>query len=860
MSEFIEILSPSALKDLQTANSEVLTLIKNIDNAGKSMQNIKTPSGSDSAIKDLTNAYNQQAKTIQNLQTQLQQLAKSKQAVIVQSSNLAKTTATNTKNTRESAVANQILRTETDRQIRANTLLGGAYAKASAQLLILKKQAKDYAIALGETHPKTLQAIEDAKNLDSRIKDADKAVGDFQRNVGNYSGGIAGGFQAIYSKARILANILPGIGIAGIFGLALDPLLEYIKGLDIVSGKLHGLAEARKQINDTEIQAKKNAVEETLNLKILLGIAKDTTLSYEERSIAVKQLQETYPAYLGNLTKEQILAGDTAKAENQLTLAILSRAKATAAVEKITENQGKIIDLEETKLQLSKDLTNAKNRQADATARANKVDLQRGESGAYMAVDAISKREEIEKRIAKVQKEINDYTDLNNRLTNYALENKKKSIKLDYEQEKIKKPAKTKKEKAEEFQADVSSLKAMEQMIANLKEQQAGADLTSERYSALGSVISLLEETYKGLVDSMKPKETLLEMSKGVKDLTDETKLLSDSSNKVVTDLEAQRQQEIKNAETLAKLKEATDSFIASFSKGFLSSQGLGAFDQFFDGTFQQRLESLKQSGAEMKEVFALYFESIAESAQQTFNKIFELSNQQFENEKANLQKERDIAIAFAGESASAKEEINRQYDERQREIRNREAKAKKQQALFNIIIDTAQGVVSALASGNIPLSIAIGVIGALQAGIVASQPTPQFYKGTDNAPEGWAWTQEKGAEVITDKNGKLKSTGSNKGAQMTYLNKGDKVFTAEKSKLMFDNGLNNILSSNGISGSKIEVNTPNIDVSGVIKAIENKASVNLSIDKGGLNAFVLNGHSRKEITNRRINGIGQNV
>jgi len=854
MSEFIEILSPSALKDLQTANSEVLTLIKNIDNAGKAMQNIKTPSGSDSAIKDLTNNYNQQAKSIQNLQNQLQQLAKSKQAVIVQSSNLARTTANNTKNTRENAVANQILRTETDRQIRANTLLGGAYAKASAQLLILKKQAKDYAIALGETHPKTLQAIEDAKNLDARIKDADKAVGDFQRNVGNYSGGIAGGFQAIYSKARILANILPGIGIAGIFGLALDPLLEYIKGLDIVSGKLHGLAEARRQINDTEIQGQKNAVEETLKLKSLLAIAKDTTLSLQERNIAVKELQETYPAYLGNLTKEQILAGDTAKAEKELTLAILSRAKANAAVEKITENQGQIIDLEE-QIRLQKEVL-----------RISKVPRVMGAAQLPQTDPleiAINQR-----KLNGLLKEKTELEALNNRLTTYALDNQKKSIKLDYEQEKIKKPKDSKKEKEEKFKADVSSLKAMEQMIANLKEQQAGADLTSERYSALGSVISLLEETYKGLVESMKPKETLLEMSKGVKDLTDETKLLSDSSNKVVTDLEAQRQQEIKNAETLAKLKEATDNYIASFSTGFLGSQGLGAFDIFFKDIgggvteFQQKLEALKQSGADMTKIFALYFESIAESSQQAFNKIMELSNQRFENEKINLQKEKDIAILFAGESASAKEEINRQYDVRQRDIRNREAKAKKQQAIFNILIDTAQGVVSALASTppNIPLSIAIGVIGALQAGIVASQPTPQFYKGTDNAPEGWAWTQEKGAEVITDKNGKIKSTGSNKGAQMTYLNKGDKVFTAEKSKLMFDNGLNNILSSNGISMPKIEVNTPNIDVSGVIKAIENKASVNLSIDKGGLNAFVSNGHSRKEITNRRINGIGQNV
>ena len=417
------------------------------------------------------------------------------------------------------------------------------------------------------------------------------------------------------------------------------------------------------------------------------------------------------------------------------------------------------------------------------------------------------------------------------------------------------KAKKATKAQEEKIKADVNSLKAMEQMISKLKEQQSATDVTSEKFNALGSIISILETTYNGLVESMKPKETLAPMAKGIQDLTDESKLLHDVTKSVTDDLEKQQKQAEENAKALKKLKESTDEYIGSFSKGFLSSQGLGAFDQFFDGTFQQRLQSLIQSGADMTEIYALYFESITESAQQAFNKIFELSNQRFENERINLQREKEIAILFAGDSASAREEINRQYDERQREIRNREAKAKKQQALFNIAIDIAQGIVSALASGNIPLSIAIGAIGAVELALVASQQVPQFYKGTDNAPKGWAYTQEKGAEIITDKNGKLKTAGNNKGAQLTYLEQGDKVYTAEQSALMFDNGLNNILASNGISMPKIQVNTPNIDISGVIRAIENKPTVINQVDQGGFRQLISNGHGIKEVTNRRING-----
>lgn len=86
-----------------------------------------------------------------------------------------------------------------------------------------------------------------------------------------------------------------------------------------------------------------------------------------------------------------------------------------------------------------------------------------------------------------------------------------------------------------------------------------------------------------------------------------------------------------------------------------------------------------------------------------------------------------------------------------------------------------------------------MGALGAAQIAMVSAQEIPQFWKGTDNAPEGFAWTQEKGAEVITDKNGNVKTLGNNKGAQLTYLNQGDKVYKSH------EDYINRELAKNGI-------------------------------------------------------------
>jgi len=162
----------------------------------------------------------------------------------------------------------------------------------------------------------------------------------------------------------------------------------------------------------------------------------------------------------------------------------------------------------------------------------------------------------------------------------------------------------------------------------------------------------------------------------------------------------------------------------------------------------------------------------------------------------------------------------------------------------------------------GLPFVLATSALTAVQLGVVASQKVPEFWTGTDNAPQGLALTQERGREIITDSRGNIKSLGSDKGAELTYLNKGDKVFNADKTMdmLMFDDSLNNMLNNSGISMPNIEVNTPKIDLQPVIDAINKKESAILNIDKSGFKTYLQNGNVKKEIENKRFTFTGTNV
>lgn len=235
------------------------------------------------------------------------------------------------------------------------------------------------------------------QQADAKIKELDATIGNHQRNVGNY----ASGFNSLGMSVQQIVRELPAATMGlNMFFLAISnnlPILtDEIKravelnkqmkaqnqetipvwkqlvssifswqtalvvaitamsmyGKEIVSW-VSGLFSARKEINilagevnkfnEALANSRKAAGEEIGQLRVLYSQVSNVNLSMEARLAAINKLQQQYPAYFGNLTKEQMLAGDTSAAYRQLTKDIMAAARARAAQERIDELAGRQI-------------------------------------------------------------------------------------------------------------------------------------------------------------------------------------------------------------------------------------------------------------------------------------------------------------------------------------------------------------------------------------------------------------------------------------------------------------------------------------------------------------------------------------
>ena len=362
----------------------------------------------------------------------------------------------------------------------------------------------------------------------------------------------------------------------------------------------------------------------------------------------------------------------------------------------------------------------------------------------------------------------------------------------------------------------VGSVEWFEKLKRALQEEQNQLSTNSEKWQEYQVKIDQVEKSIKQITDATKELE-------GISiDINDDA-FMSDEEGDRIMDA---------GAELRALLREFKQGFVDEFA----SNSGFSGFLGILQGDLE------KFEGDAVATALA-----VSEAFQEAFNTIAQASQANFEAEYARLETQRDFAIEMAGGSATAKEEIDRQYEERKKAIQRREAEAQKRLAIFNVVTNTAQAILATYAKvgfpAGIPLAVAMGAIGAFQVGMIASQEIPQFWKGTDNAPEGLAWTQEKGAEVITDKRGNVKTFGSDKGAQLTHLSKGDKVYKSH------EDYINKVLSKNGISDLGSYINIPqqkevnnSFDMSEMknqfsklASVIKNKEGVNISIDKKGV-------------------------
>jgi len=154
----------------------------------------------------------------------------------------------------------------------------------------------------------------------------------------------------------------------------------------------------------------------------------------------------------------------------------------------------------------------------------------------------------------------------------------------------------------------------------------------------------------------------------------------------------------------------------------------------------------------------------------------FDTATMYIDMQESNLEMMYDYEIERAGDNEALKERIDKKYDGERKKLQRQQAIAKKAEGIFSAIINTAQGVTKALDLGpiGIPLAVIIGILGAAQIGIIASQDIPKFEKGSKGLPVPMlAEYGEKGREIVQEP-GKIPYLAEQ--STISYLPKGTKI------------------------------------------------------------------------------------
>jgi hypothetical protein len=762
------------------------------------------------------------------------------------------------------------------------------YNKVQAKMNALSNEYKNLAtkkelgLKLTDVEQKKYLSLQKSiLTYDKTLKAVDSTMGKHQRNVGNYASGFnpisnsinqltrempaftysaQTGFMALSNNIPIFTDAIGNAvrqnkeliaqgqpvksvlrQVAGAFlswqtlmGVGITLLTVYGKEIgEFIAGtesKKKAIEEEKKAIEEKQ-QAEERARETTAKYqtdeisrsKILLETAKNVSLSYSVRIKAIKELKERYPEYLGNLSDEKILAGDTAEAEMKLNNALMSRGLALAVQDKFNENLQKELELT---LQY-----------ADANEKALKI---RQESLSLAKDNQMTINRSVETaKIEKENKEILKQADLYKEKV-FALREERATL-LDLYNANAKnlnsvndtnnatKKLTDSKEKQNEI-FKIGTEKWIKEQISVLEELRSTNDTTTESYNVSTKAIEFYNQWLERLKGTTKQvKEETEGVSISLKDLADDT---------------AQVEGEFAELNALTYFDDFKNSFIDSFK----DNSGFGKLFDLLATDLEKFKGDAKATALAVSDAFQEAFNTIANANQQNFDLEYNLNEQRYQN-----------ALAFANGNAEAEEELAREKERREKEIAKREAQARKKLALFNITIDGAQALVAA--APNPFLMALVGALTVAQLALVSSQQIPEFWKGTENAPEGWAKTDERGAEIHTDSKGNIKDLGSNKGTRVKYLSKGDKIINAQKTKELlslssFNKEYNDMLFRNQILPPIIMNNSNNIDLSGVESKLDklvNKSEVTIVDDENGRRYFEKTQNSKMELKNSRI-------
>jgi hypothetical protein len=260
---------------------------------------------------------------------------------------------------------------------------------------------------------------------------------------------------------RGIQNNLPAL--VGSFASATGPIYLGISaviaaitawdmGLFGVKKKTDEAKKSQDSYNESLKTAMSSAFGEISQVKALVSVVENHGLSIDKRRIALKKLQDEYPAYFNNMSVEKTSINQLTSATNSLTSAIIARAEAnamTAEVEKlatqryentksIEKNETAILNMNNALGILSKTEQKHMNQFGTVTRTKSPYDIQLGKIKELEKAnrDLGTQNEIIQNKIAQLQNSIN-----------FRMQ---QTILLDYKQEKSSKQ-KAEKQKVEYF-------------------------------------------------------------------------------------------------------------------------------------------------------------------------------------------------------------------------------------------------------------------------------------------------------------------------------------------------------------------------------------------------------------------------
>jgi|GEM_PF-3004813 len=142
----------------------------------------------------------------------------------------------------------------------------------------------------------------------------------------------------------------------------------------------------------------------------------------------------------------------------------------------------------------------------------------------------------------------------------------------------------------------------------------------------------------------------------------------------------------------------------------------------------EEKNKRKEQQEAEHRAKIAAIVEESVRFLGELGNAAFEIGANRRAAELDDLSAQQDAELKLVGDNKQAKEFINNEYANKEKQLKIKQAQADKTQALFNIGISTAMAV--AKANPVIPLMAFAAATGLLQAAVVASKPLPKFKDG----------------------------------------------------------------------------------------------------------------------------------